>query len=103
MSQQKSEITATRRDILRASAGHRRIGHGGHLHHRHAFTPPAMTLHQDRPDRMRWSRHRQLPAGQALSTDGPVQLVAVADAFEDQAHNAVENASKQSFPTSRTA
>jgi predicted dehydrogenase len=30
-------------------------------------------------------------AGQALSTDGPVELVAVADAFEDQAHNAVKN------------
>src|SRR5947209_9327347 len=35
-------------------------------------------------------------AGQALSTEGPVELVAVADAFEDQAHNAV-NGLKQKF------
>lgn len=36
-------------------------------------------------------------AGQALSTKGPVKLVAVADAFEDQAHKAV-NALKGEHP-----
>jgi myo-inositol 2-dehydrogenase / D-chiro-inositol 1-dehydrogenase len=35
-------------------------------------------------------------AGQALSTEGPVELVAVADAFHDQAENAV-NGLKQKF------
>jgi predicted dehydrogenase len=34
-------------------------------------------------------------AGQALSTKGPVKLVAVADAFEDQAHNAVDNLKRE--------
>jgi myo-inositol 2-dehydrogenase / D-chiro-inositol 1-dehydrogenase len=88
------QSTATRRDFLKASAA--------------ITAAAALTAPLVRPAGAYVSASDEIKIGligcggrgtgaasQALSTKGPVKLVAVADAFEDQAHRAIQNLKKE--------